>query len=187
MSNADDIRAGFTILNDFKLFNKTVVYYETHMEPRVYAEIAEFLSGWLRANGWQSTYKPKQELTALWVRPLAWDGHAWFQLERRRNASNSYQLADLCGVGEDRFGFRFRSEYDWKGGADEWIALLVGHGWEHEGNGVYFLPVTLPAGQLALAWQRDDLRPAFEPLERALDRLKEDIVHFDRMLAMLKR
>lgn len=198
MSDADERQAAAIILNDLALFNKAAVFFEERVAPRIYEEIAGFVKEWSEAQGWKCADEVTNDLTDVWVHPPEWEEDkeaplAWFTLERQQDTGNSYQLADMVGVGQTRYGFRFKPDHSWFGGRVAWKNIVKDHsdlllnlrelGWEHEGNGGYFfLPVELPAEQLAAAWETQNWTEAFAPLEQALGQLLTDQVHFKKFL-----
>lgn len=199
MSDTDERRAATTILNDLALFNKAAVFFEDRVAPQIYEEIATFLKEWGEARGWKTAEKVTDDLSELWVHPMEWEEErdaplAWFSLERRHDTGNSYRLADMFGVGQTRYGFRFKPDHSWFGGRVAWKNILKDEGdpalrlrelgWEQEGNGgFFFLPVELPAGELAAAWEMQSWTSAFAPLEQALEQLVADRGHFEKFLS----
>jgi hypothetical protein len=198
MADSDDRKAGTIILRDLALFNKSAVFFETQIDPFISNKIGQAASSWLETRDWLGETDVAAEPRGLWVAPRRWaDGKddcvAWFMLSRRANsAGSSYRVADLFGVGQAEFGFRFKVEQNAFGGARAWKAYaeglsglrerLAGRGWVPEGNDAFFRPVILPADKLAAAWEGDDWEEALAPLVEALDGLERDASIFDAII-----
>lgn len=198
MADADDRQAGTIILRDLGLFNKAAVFFETQIDPLIRNKIEQVASSWLETRDWVGETDVTENFNDLWVAPRRWakgegDYVAWFVLSRRANsAGSSYQVADLFGVGQAEFGFRFKVERNAFGGARAWKAYaeglsdlrerLAGRGWSPEGNDAFFRPAVLPADKLVAAWESDDWEEALAPLVQALDGLEGDVAMFDAII-----
>ncbi|MBY6266652.1 hypothetical protein EI613_32940 (plasmid) [Azospirillum sp. 412522] len=194
--DADDCKAGAIILKDLALFNRAAIFFETQIEPLIRTEIGQVVSSWLEAHNWSGESDVSEQLEDLWVAPRHWmapeenESYAWFQFRYRANSdTSSYEIADLFGSGQADWGLRFEVGHGWFGGKTAWNAYakglvelghqLNGRGWVHEGKGVFFRPVVLPADKLASAWENEDWVEALAPLRRALDTLVDDLQIFD--------
>jgi len=202
MADADDRKAGAIILRDLALFNRAAVFFETQIDPLIRAEIESIVSAWLEAHNWTGKTDMSEQLDALWVAPRQWmapedDWYAWFEFGRRANLnSDSYEIADLFGAGQADWRFRFKAGHALFGGKKAWndyakgpVELgqqLDGRGWVHEGRGVFFRSVVLPADKLASAWENEDWVEVLMPLERALDALMDDLPIFDTIVESAK-
>lgn len=197
MSNADERRAGATILKDLGLFNKAAVFFEERIDPTIRSAVTELVNNWLKRHGWKGDADVCDDFSNLEVWPPNWEQEgepvASFNLDCRGGVdSNSYAIADLFGVGENDYGLRFVPNYSFFGGKIGWGAFVKGiselvegvasKGWLHEGKGVFFRPVTLPAELLAPSWESDDWNGALAPLERALDALVADQPVFGKII-----
>lgn len=200
MADADDRKAGAIILKDIALFNKAAVFFETQIDPLIRNEIEQVVADWLEAHGWsgESDVTNSEGFDDLWVAPSHWlaerdDWYAWFSFGSRADIdSSSYVIADLFGAGESEWGFRFKVGHGWFGGKTAWNAYAKGlgdlgqklseRGWKHEGKGVFFRPVRLPAELLAPSWENEDWAEALAPLEKALDALVADVAIFDAII-----
>ncbi|WP_431858660.1 hypothetical protein [Azospirillum sp.] len=197
--DADDCKAGAIILNDLALFNRAVVFFEDQIDPLIRTEIGQVVSSWLEARNWSGKADVSGQFDDLWVAPRQWKApeedkwYAWFGFGRRANwEGHSFEIADLFGAGQADWGFRFLVEHAWFGGKTGWNAYakglvelgqqLDGRGWVHEGKGVFFRPVVLPADKLASAWENEDWVEALAPLKRALDTLVDDLPIFDAIV-----
>ncbi|KJS34408.1 MAG: hypothetical protein VR70_17715 [Rhodospirillaceae bacterium BRH_c57] len=91
-------------------------------------------------------------------------------------------------MGQTEYGLRFLVDHGRFGGKSAWNAfsktigdigqLLGERGRAHEGKGIYFRPLVLPAPLMADAWANEDWSAALEPLTQALDKLAEDAAVF---------
>jgi len=187
MTEADEVRAGSLILKDLRLFNSTAVFFEERVDPAIHTAISEEVATWLKSHAlW---YGEHEDLEKLWVAPPDWRTpdkedvwSAWFQFGRRNSTeSSSYLTADIFGAGEIDCGFRFEVDPASFGGRRAWnnyvgtlgevAQQLSAQGWVHEGRGVFFQALTLPADLLASAWENEDWADALAPLNEALDGL----------------
>lgn len=199
MADDDIIRAGAVILGDLALFNRSVVFYEKHVEPVVRTAIGELVADWAAANGWRGEWDVSDGLSDMRLYPAAWEedpGEKPFGIftlgHRDESASDSFEIPDLFGVGETDFGFWFEPEYSWYGGKSKWNAFVrgIGHlldnvaatGWLNQGKGVFFLPVPLRADGLASAWADEDWSGALAPLTDALDSMQRSRGAFDAII-----
>ena len=201
MSKDDEIRAGAAILKDLSLFNKAAIFFEEQIDPVIRTAVTEFLTAWIEKHGWRGEPDVSDKIYDMWVCPTEWeteDGHfAKFKFGYKANVeTNSYVIADLFGVGQSSFGFRFEVEYTRFQGKNAWktyaktlsedFQSLDEFDWVHEGNGVFFLPVILPASMLVSAWENEDWDKALVPLGQALDALVASKPIFDNIIAKAK-
>lgn len=200
-----DRTAGAIILKDLALFDKAAVYFETEIDPLVRSELGDVVAKWLETNSWEGEPDASDDFGDIWVAPSEWsveasnaDYVAKFWLEAYSDVK-SYDIANMFGVGQTKYGFWFTIEnYDFAGGSKRaWnsyvgtlseLAQKLGKlGWTHEGKGTFFLPVTLPADRLADAWDSEDWSEALAPLVVALDALKDAMPVFNTIIAGAKQ
>lgn len=202
MTDVNGQKAGGIILRDLELFNRAAIFMEQAIEPLIHSRIDGFFKEWAEVCGWDFDGAGEDDFEELWVAPPQWrvdaeDWFAWFQMGRREgHSSNSYQIADLFGVGQTEFGLRFRVGHSHFGGKMAWNAFshtigefgqrLGERGWAYEGKGAFFRPLVLPAALVSQAWESDDWAPTLEPLEKALNSLIDDVSVFDALLTKAK-
>lgn len=198
LAETDDKKVGGIILRDLELFNRAAVFMEKKIAPLARKEVGQAVKEWTQACDWEGGGYNEQDYDDLWVAPREWhmgdDWVAWFSLQwRGEEGSDSYPLADLFGVGRTDFGIKFLVDHGRFGGRVSWnnhiktlasdIGFRLGEqGWVHEGKGVFFHAVKLPADLLADAWENEDWVAALEPLEHILDALKDDVPIFDDLI-----
>ncbi len=202
MTNDDIIRAGAVILKDLRLFNQSAVFLESRIDPAIRNEVGDLATSWLEDNGWKGEADVSEDFAELWVAPPDWraeedDWLAWYMFGyRAEEESASYPIADIFGVGETDWGFRFEVNHGWFGGRPKWNAFaktldddakkLADLGWQHLGKGVFFLVAPLTAGPLVAAWETEDWTEALAPLRKTLDALKAAKPIFDDIIARAK-
>ena len=201
MSKDDEIRAGAAILKDLGLFNKAAIFLEEKLDPVVRTAVTEFMTAWIEKHGWRGEPDVSDDIDDMWICPAEWEtgdgSFAKFKFNYKANVeTTSFIIADLFGVGQSNFGFRFEAEYASLQGRNAWKSYaktlsepfqsLDKLGWVHEGNGVFFLSVILPASTLVTAWENDDWDEALVPLGQALDALVASKPIFDNIIAKAK-
>lgn len=198
MSDADEHCAGAVILKDLALFNKAAVFLENKIQPEICSAVVDLVSDWLKEHGWKGETDVSDDLEEMWVCPASWEEEAGEPFAkfnfgyRTRTDTNSYQIADLFGVGQSDLGFRFEVNYGLFGGRNGWkktvnelgefLDEVIRNGWGHDGKGEFFRPVTLPAGLLVSSWKSGDWSEALAPLERELDALRADQALFYKII-----
>jgi hypothetical protein len=199
VTDSERLKAGAVILRDIELFNRAVVFMNEEILPVVHAEVEDAIKAWTEDRGWSGGGYGDVDFESLWVAPRHWqiEGDmysAWFELRRREgHVSDSYQIADMFGVGQTQFGFRFRVDHGRFGGKIVWNAFsrgigdiaqhLAERGWTHEGKGVFFRPLVLPAALMLEAWESEDWAVALGPLDSGLNALADDGPIFDDLIA----
>ncbi|MBK1663380.1 hypothetical protein CKO38_02455 [Rhodospirillum rubrum] len=201
----DDRKAGSLILRDLKLFNEATIFMKEKIHKDLFFKVKGEFQRVAESAEWYWDCETKKNsdktnLEELWVAPPQWhaknkDWYAWFQLERRDNHyRDSHQIADLMGVGQTEFGFRFRVGHYWFGGESAWnescktiddiAQRLSERGWFYEGKGIFFRPFVLSAALIIDAWESKnaDWAAILKPLVQSLDELKDDVLIFDALI-----
>lgn len=198
MAKEDEIQAGAAILKDLCLFNKASVFLDEQIDPAIRTAVKEFVTTWIEKHDWRGEPDVSDDFCDMWLYPASWEETedeplATFTFGYSAGIdTNSYQIADLFGVGETNFGFRFEAEHGRLQGKTAWntyakklgdqIQQLDALGWLHEGKGVFFRNVILPASCLVTAWENEDWAEALVPLEHALKALVAAQPIFDVIL-----
>ncbi len=198
MAKDDEIRAGAVILKDLALFNKAAIFFEEQIDPAIRMAITECVTAWIEEHGWKGEPDVSDDFIDMWLNPASWEENedeplAKFKFGYRANVeTTSYQIADLFGVGQSDFGFRFEAEHGKLQGKTAWntyaktlgdrVQQLHALGWLHEGKGVFFRPATLPASLLVTAWENEDWTETLVPLKQALEALVAAQSVFDTIL-----
>jgi hypothetical protein len=202
MADNDTIRAGAIILKDLSLFNEAVTFFEQQVDPVIRNALGQSLREWTDDNQWKGAWDVSNYLTDMWVCPADWhenedEPFARFRFGYRdASATDAYEIADLFGLGQTDFGFRFAPEHSWFGGKSGWNAFaktigdlsenIAGAGWINEGKGSFFYRVALAADSRVSAWENEDWSEALAPFTAALNKLKADKKFFDRILYRAK-
>ena len=202
MAEDEFTRAGTVILRDLELFNQATVFFEEHVDPAIRSTVSDLVKGWMQTATWQGHADASEWLSEIQLWPAAWrEGEdqpfARFNFDYQDgDATESFQVADLFGVGQTKFGFRFLPEHSWYGGKSAWnvfaktlapqIEPLAKAGWLHEGKGVLFRPVALSTDYLVSAWENKDWSHALAPLTAALEALERDQSLFDAIIYRAK-
>lgn len=198
MADDDIIRAGAIILKDLALFNQTAVFFYEQVEPVIRNAVGDLVQVWSRTRNWKGETDVSEEFEALWICPSNWEEDeekpfATFSFCYEDGVqTNSYPIADLFGVGESRFGFRFQPEYSWFGGKSAWntavktmadqIQKISNTGWIYEDKGVFFLPAVMDFTFLVTAWENEDWSKALSPLTEAVNKIEADIRLFETII-----
>ena len=109
---ADSRKAGKLILDNLAMFNESVELFNLQIHPEVFKEIRGCAEHWARANGWVGVFDGIASNDKCWIAPPSWKTdeaelgvHAWFGFWHKIGNSTSFNLANLCGCGQDRMGF----------------------------------------------------------------------------------
>lgn len=208
MAEAETTRsAGAILLKDLELFNSTSVYFERDVNTEVLGELGQAMEAWCVEKHWETENLDAEQFgNVTWCAPPLWksgeeDGYvAWFDFGYPSDLTgNSYHLANLCGVGEDRVGFSFQVDHASFGGKSAWnssikspeasmfLEQLSRSGFSHLGKGVYFLPVAISIDEIAQAWEAEDYADATKPLTAALDLIAVTLPAFQSLLDAAKQ
>lgn len=198
MADDDIIRAGAIILKDLALFNQTAVFFEGQVDPVIRNAVGDLVQVWSRERNWKGEMDVSEGFEALWICPSNWEEGEDNPFAKFRFCyedvvdTNSYEIADLFGVGDSRFGFRFQPEYSWFGGKSAWntavktmadqIQKISNTGWIYEDKGVFFLPAVMDSTFLVTAWENEDWSEALSPLTEAVNKIEEDIKLFETII-----
>jgi len=197
MKSEDAIRAGAIILNDLRLFNESIVFFESNVEPKICREIESLFNKWAGNANWKARGDVKDE--GLYVVPPDWFVEAGCYLAqfafgpRSQEETASYYVADIFGAGETDWGFWFYVEASQFEGKKKWNAFskklndeideLGKIGWIHMGCGAFFLKTNLSATSLPSAWENDDWEESLSPLKMTMDVLVTSKPIFDGIIA----
>jgi hypothetical protein len=191
-------KAGALILRNLKTFNDAALLMGGSMYVELVREVNQSVKNWTEQAGWMGEYD--WDNNNLWVSPAEWQiggekGQylARFELLAEADDTESYEVADLCGCGQSRYGFRFSPNYGALGGKSKWNVfskslpavasrLSTELGFLDEGKGVWFVPVLMDAAALASAYENEDYSVALAPLAQALDKIKAAMPVFDKIL-----
>ena len=110
---------------------------------------------------------------------------------------DSYDLADLCSVGQDDMGFIFRIKHSEFGGKSKWnkfyksLPMTIGSqlqalGFNDCGLGVFFIPIKLDTNLLANAWENEDYVEIMQPVIAVLENIKQSVPIFDELFSLAK-
>ena len=204
----DTRKAGALIIADLALFNQSALLLENEIEPKIIEELNERVRVWVDENEWFDSHRLGIDDDEIRVIPQSWitqndegeyDYPAWFSFGYRNEESDSYELADLCGVGQSEMGFWLEVNHGELVGTktkwnsitnktpDDVIKQLEDGGFHYEGKGLYFLPVHIDILQLSSAWENDDYEVVFDPIIKALDQLRKSVVHFDGFFNFVRK
>lgn len=199
-----DIRkAGTMILENLEMFNEAVILYKTKIHTEVGEELNTVIENWAKECNWKVEDAWGSAGECIAVAPPDWDiERSWFELyylDESEISESSFMIADLCGVGENKFVFQFKVEYRSFGGRTEWNRIfrsvpneitkkISNCGFSYKnGIGDYYLPVSIDCKKLAIAWNEEDYADVFEPITVVLDKLKNSKTHFDDLLTFMAR
>ncbi|MDO8775426.1 MAG: hypothetical protein Q7K57_43305 [Burkholderiaceae bacterium] len=191
---------GRMILADLQLFNQAVVIFGEECEPEIWDHFSMAIQEWTHENGWSCVLN--KDITGNWFSPPEWshkgdkgcnDANLGFVIDL--DASPSYFVADLCGIGSAPVGLwfwvtekalGFENKKAWKKSlqmvAEKYATRLKPLGFVYDELGFY-LPLSLDPRKLADAWVDNSYEELFEPLVAALDKLKASTPIFNEMLA----
>lgn len=197
----DSVRAGAIILRNLRLFDQATLFFERKLDVALSEAVDLHVRSWLDQHGWRGQTKVTSSFEDLWVCPPAWmesedDPFATFELRPQSDKSDSFELADLCGVGSTHYGFRFVVKHSWFGGKSGWnsalknlqaqIDAISNAGWISEGRGMFFRPVQLSPDKLASAWETDDWSGALAPLTTEFEFMAANQKVFDTLIMKAK-
>lgn len=187
-SDNENRAAGALILAEIEVFDRSKLYFDKEIRPEIWREILGYLETWKDANGLAGEAESE---TYYYFCPPAWSlgdlGHlAWIEFIHDVE-EGSYDIADLCGVGTGRVGFRFKFESLQFGGRKNWLALtkqakftdyverLSAAGFVSDKIGELFMQVIIPPSDVSAAWTSADWETAFQPIADALATIKANL------------
>lgn len=198
-------KAGSVILANLAMFNESAILFENEVEPAFIEALDKAIEGWAEQQQWVGVFD-RYSGNQTWLFPPEWhilgaedeyDSKAWFYLDFLTGDGDAYDLADLCGVGQDEMGLIFRIKFGEFGGKSAWnkfvkslpasiVAPLQGLGFNDCGKGVFFMPIKLDPSLLANAWENEDYEDLMQPVITVLDNIKQSIAIFNELFSLAK-
>jgi hypothetical protein len=200
----DERKAGKLILDNLAMFNESVELFEQQIQPEVFVEIGKCVGSWANENGWRFVFDWNENSNNCWVAPSSWNlgdeenFKSWFAFWYENTKTESFELANLCGCGQDRMGFWWNDDSVYLGMRKrQWKAFcrdfkqeipskLKEMGFEQKEDSFlgWFFPVTLDSAKLAMAYEEEDYAEALQPLVQVLDKLKSSQAIFDEIISL---
>ena len=198
-------KAGSIILANLAMFNESAILFENEIQPAFLQAFDNITGEWAGEEKWIGLFlNHTDEYT--WLAPSEWltpfseeenDVVAWFNLEYGHGEGDAYDLADLCGVGQDDMGFTLRIKYGEFGGKSKWnkffktlpvsiSSRLQALGFNDCGQGVFFIPIKLNPNLLANAWENEDYEEIMQPVIAVLENIKQSVPIFDELFSLAK-
>ncbi|MGJ0577164.1 hypothetical protein ACR71G_03375 [Xenorhabdus bovienii] len=200
----EELRAGALILSQLKMFNEATVVFYNQIDPAFWKGFDQCINRFLKNNSWAGKAEFEQK-ESCWFAPYDWEVETdnwkyWFETHFAAYKEDDYYLAVITNTGTEQaeFGLRFKMNADYFGGqkklntytstiAREYRDQLINIGFDDHGKGNFFLPIRLDANQLAECWQKygaflDD-NEVFSPLRDALEKLRQSVIIFDKILS----
>lgn len=198
-------KAGSVILANLAMFNESAILFESEIEPAFMEALDKTIESWVSEQKWIGLFNYHIDNQA-WISLSEWhctgtedefDTIAWFNLEFGHGEGNSYDLADLCGIGQDEMGFTFRIKYGEFGGKSKWNKFfkvlpvsinerLQALDFNDCGLGVFFIPIKLNPNLLATAWENEDYEEIMQPVIAVLENIKQSVPIFDEIFSLAK-
>ena len=206
---ANGREAGTLILNQLKIFNDSVVYFEQVLSPAVLSGIDSCIEAFCDKNdNWKGEFNLADENEACWLQPITWiitqsdndpENKASFYIDYINDDDDiDYRASLFCGVGNTggEAGFMFDCNKKAFGGKKAWLNHLkkvdkilediLALGFKNMNDGNFFLPIKLDSQLLAKTW--DDLGKfknddeCFQPINEALETLEKSVPFFDVLM-----
>ncbi|MFM8333361.1 MAG: hypothetical protein ACKN9T_16920 [Candidatus Methylumidiphilus sp.] len=199
---ADERKSGKLILDNLAMFKESVELFEQQIQPEVFTEIRSCIESWANQNGWICGALDRTRNDSWWIAPASWrpDGHnglpnVWFGFCNEARFEGSFNLAKLCGCGQDRLGFSWWGNTQYLGLTNAQLKTfcrnfppeksrkLTELGWHDRGNWIiWFMPVSIDSAKLGTAYENQDYKEALQPLLQTLEKLKTSQAIFDEIL-----
>jgi hypothetical protein len=200
---SDSREAGSVMLSQLDIFNETVKLFENDIDPEIRAAIADvFIAA--AENNWIGGYE--DAVPELWLALSSWDAAepdgkldliASLDLVDVSEDSSNYFLAALCGLSGAEAGLKFFISHGHVGGGSIWRKYV--QSWKEKtpkavlaleelgfkdltGKGEFFLPVIINTDALANAYRNNEYDEALQPLNNALEIVKQSLKHFDAII-----
>jgi hypothetical protein len=153
------------------------------IDERVWRAIDVVIENWARDAGWSGVFDSYGR--GLWLTPGTWvaasqdsekpDARFDFDV-KEREPPTYWSLADLCGIGGSRYGFRLTQKIfgaaDWKRIVRTSAQQLQSLGFVVDDKASAFMEVTLDKVKLQAGIEVDDLDDCLQPVIDALERLR---------------
>lgn len=199
-------KAGSIILANLAMFNEAVLLFEEKIQPKIFEKLDVLFEEYLNPEKWIRECEFHNE-GETWFSPLEWqienldeatEAKAWFSLEFNHGEGNSFDLADLSGVGQDEMGITFKIKPSQFGGKTKWnnftktIPSSLGNklqtlGFRDFGKGVFFIPIKLNPSLLASAWENEDYEELMQPVIVVLENIKQSVAIFNELFSLAKQ
>lgn len=199
-------KAGSVILANLAMFDEAAILFENEIQPQILQELDKTIESWAKEQEWLGAFDEHMENGQTWLFPQEWhddnteeedSAKAWFALGFNHGEGNSYDLADLCGVGQDEMGFIFRVKYGEFGGKTAWgrftkslpmpiLVSLQNLGFNDCGKGVFFMPIKLNPSLLAAAWENEDYEEIMRPVIMVLENIQQSVTVFNEIFSLAK-
>jgi hypothetical protein len=206
---SDNKEAGKLILADLAMFDQAVLLFKKEVAPEIHDKFAEAVKEWADRKEWLCNIDwdwSNTEKNSIWVAPKGWSTMGATDNDVTADlcfnfcwpievGSQSFPLADLCGVGSTSMGFWFGVDNSnfpgvkkpvWKSVLEslyaEYAERLKPFGVDPGSENDFYRILNLIPSELAAAYEEDDYGKAFAPLLTVLDALEEAWPIFDEMI-----
>ncbi|WP_312262951.1 hypothetical protein [Candidatus Igneacidithiobacillus taiwanensis] len=181
------------ILNDLELFNKTKVYFEEAVWPKILSNINDLIETWAKQNDWKFGADEDDTLVGSTCYPNSWDPNdQWFSLDYFGNIADTddYILADLCGIGSSKIGLIYHNNLqerkrEWKRRINlylnDYLEKLRPYNFHYDDKDAlsFYIPISLDQKKLVDAWENDAYDEFLLPLSNTLESAKQALTVFD--------
>jgi hypothetical protein len=199
-------KAGSVILGNFTLFNESVMYFESAIQPKFLEAFDNVVKVFSEQENWFGGVNFKEEEDSWFALP-SWnmgtledyDHLAWMAVDYPHSSEDagSYKLADLCGVGRT-LGFCFHIQHKCFGGVRKWNNFylkaasdfqlaLADLGFSELKNGEFFIPITLDLQKVVQAWDDEAYDEAMQSVIDVLEKIKQAMPIFDALVKKAKQ
>lgn len=152
------------------------------IDATVWRAVDGVVERWARQHRWAGQYDV--EGRGLWVTPAKWrdasddrespDVKFWFEVAAH-DPPTHFDLADLCGIGGSRYGFRLyqnlHAKVEWKALARKHISLFQSVGLQLDAKASPFMEISIDLEKLVSGVETGDFEEALLPVTDGLDRL----------------